>query len=301
MSIHEMVTRTAYYKDKMPAGGKPLRLRFLGDVHLSAEGCDVDLLNQVLNRWKKDSKNALYFTMGDLNDFASGSERKALGDGSIHESTQAMFDKVARKHVMDLVKKCEFMRGQFIGSIEGNHKWEFGAKHGFMTSDQMFAQELGGEWLGGLGIVTLAYESRNNSSSKQVVLALRHGQAGGKLVGTSYNQVADMIRVVEADIYVQGHNHKAGALHGDERPYPKRARDTEHKVISTNHGFTAKAPLLCRSGSFLKTYVDNVPNYGVARGYPAAHLGALEVTVEFRRTPGRNATYYTVMNGTVVR
>lgn len=297
-TTHEMTPKTLWYPIHTKKLGDKIRIRFLGDVHYSAPGCDRDAFNSVLDMWKEDNENAFYITMGDLNDFASASEKKALMD--VHESTLHTFNDVARAQCDELCEKLMFMKGKFIGSVEGNHSWVF-QDMGGISSDQYVAQRLGGYWLGGLGVIRLLAIAKSKKYS--VDMALHHGKSGGQTVGNSFNQVDKMRNVVDADIYVMGHNHQIGAVPGHSILRIKDPANVGDKTKPiTDLGFRERNVWLGRSGSFLRSYADGRPGYAVKSLYSPAQLGALEVTIQVRRNcKNGQDTMYHVINGSVVR
>ena len=300
-SIHDTIFKTLHYPIENCRFNLPYYLRFISDVHYSARCCDKRLFHSVLKKMASNNERAYYITGGDLNDFASASERMIL-KGGLHESTQRTLDEICRDQIYEVCERMEFMRGKFIGSVEGNHKWEFVTMFDHMTSDQVMAKRMGGHWLGGLCIVTLAFRFKGpTNKAYNLDLAIHHGKAGGKLIGTSFNQVADMERVVDADIYAMGHNHQVGAIPGFEqmrakRPMRKTSGPTE------NLGVTNRAKWYARMGSFLHAYEVGQPNYAVSRLYPPSALGAMELSIEFRRkqSAGKD-TIIPIINGNVVR
>ena len=99
-----------------------------------------------------------------------------------------------------------------------------------------------------------------------------HGKAGGKLAGTTINQVEDLKRIFPvADIYVMGHDHQRGA-------WPKSI------LLADDRGnIKQKRQFLARSGSFKKGYVDGVSGYEVGRLLTPSDLGAIIFSVSVHR------------------
>jgi hypothetical protein len=259
-----------------------LRIRFFGDVHYSAAGCDRDLFHSVLDRWAADNDNAVYISMGDLSDFASYSEREVMTSGKIHDSSEILLDEMVGTHMKSIVQRCEFMRGKFVGAIEGNHTWRFcsGQFEG-LSFDKAFAAQMGGSWLGGLGFATIGRLVDNSHKNASVTVVAHHGKAGGQTLGNSLNQVDKMTNKYEGDIFAMGHNHQLSGNHGFVRLGPIAPRDATEPCEGM--GLRQRSTYLVRTGSFLKAYEDDISAYPVDAMYPAAQLGAIEVSVEFRR------------------
>jgi hypothetical protein len=135
-----------------------------------------------------------------------------------------------------------------------------------------------------------------------VKMAMHHGKGGGRTIGGSINAVDKMRDVISADIYVMGHNHQLGALpsHAILSQKTPNNRGGQRRIVGM--GFNERSIWCARSGSFLRTYADNKPGYGVAALYPPAQLGALEMTIEVRRNRKNGQdTLYHVIDGSVVR
>ena len=79
------------------SGGKFTLIPF-GDVHYDSHNCDRKKFNEFLKRAKKET-NTFYIGMGDYFDFASYTERRALKNARLHESTEAKLDKNAEAAV----------------------------------------------------------------------------------------------------------------------------------------------------------------------------------------------------------
>lgn len=299
-NFHDMIYKTMYRGVKCQRQSDIQRIRFLGDVHLSSKNCDTDLLEFVAKKWRDDNDNALYVLMGDINDFASYSERTILAAG-LHESTQMTLDDMAAEQIDRFVDMFDFIIDKTIFVVEGNHKWQFVSKYPGMTSDQVLAARLGAVWGGALCHCALAYRWDDRGTAKMLItIAAHHGKAGGKRIGAAFNQIEDMASVLDANIYAMGHNHRADAIHGFERLKLKRYHGKQD--VAEDIGNIAAAPLYVRTGSFLKSYPSGQASYVVSRILPPSALGAVEVQIEFRRS-NKNYTDRTnaIMQGMVIR
>lgn len=195
----------------------PVQLWPLGDQHIGAAGHDADRYRDVLREARRVKPYVLF--MGDEHDYASESERAEIKKGKLHGTTRNMYDRDSLRRCREFIKQHEFLRGRILGFIQGNHHWEFLGDHEEedipqgMTSTQYLARELGSVWLGFLSYIriTLSESESKHHSSLGVDVVACHGKAGGKLVGTSINQVDDLKGIFPgADIYLMGHNHQRG-------------------------------------------------------------------------------------------
>ena len=257
-----------------------LELFIFGDIHRDTDSCDVD-------RWKKyiqhskgfDQDKCLYLGMGDYIDFASTSEKKKLLAANLHETTIDKFDNIAKKDIIGLSKEMGHMKDHMIGIIGGNHTWNFADGK---NSDELLAEEMKTKYLGWLSYIRVTVgRSKHRFMSFDIVAC--HGKAGGKLLGTSINQVDDLRKIFPfANLFVMGHDHKLSAT-----PAVVLYAEPSSKGIDIKQ----KEQRLCRSGSFKKTYTPGTGGYEIGGLYRPSILGALHVSVSLRRTEVNNKDY----------
>ncbi|MBU1743252.1 MAG: hypothetical protein KKC37_17085, partial [Proteobacteria bacterium] len=256
-------------------------LWFFGDVHRDTRNCDVDRWHWFLKKAKESmDENTYFFLMGDPHDFASTREKNYLKQAAVHESTINVFDDIAERNNREFADEISFMRGRLLGVVEGNHSWLF--ENG-KTSDEDLAERMDSEDIGWLCHYSLIFSfgDRHAVETHAIHLVLCHGKAGGKLPGTSINQVDDLRKIFPiADLYCMGHDHQREA-----KPVsvivPAKCKD----------GFKLKQKrqYLCRSGAFLKGYQSDSSSYEIFRLYKPSDLGALKMTVNFHRDQSNNS------------
>jgi len=124
----------------------------------------------------------------------------------------------------------------------------------------------------GSAVIGLNFQYGRKSAS--LIIYAHHGRGASRLVGGSLNSVQQMMDIVEADIYLQGHDHKKSV-----------AMKSKLKVARGNGSITLskKKVLMGRTGSFLLGYVDGQPSY-VARAMMApTDLGTLKLIFTAKR------------------
>ena len=260
-------------------------LRVFGDQHCESKSHDADRYDEDLQEAKTD-KSAYFFFMGDEHDLASFTERKAIRHAPLHESTLHDLDQLALMKCRRFVAKHEWMKGRIIGMIQGNHYWTFSSdsvEDGIvcgMSSTQWIAKQLECAWLGWLSYVRVHLHDGGISSSFDIVAS--HGKAGGRLIGTAYNQVSELKAIFpSADIYMMGHDHKRGLLPDSSLHIPVKRHDGGLMLKQ-------RRQWMVRTGSYLKGYVPNTDAYIVGRLLKPYELGCirLEVTMKRDRTGG---------------
>jgi hypothetical protein len=283
MSIKETLVTTLNYPLRDLLLGKEYRIRVFGDCHKDAPNFVQRVWDHVMGTWREDNEDVFYFTMSDLLDYASWGERRKIRNASMHESTLQRWDREVQRDLVELIDELDFMRGKFIGGIQGNHTWEFFTMYDGKTSDEVLCHELGGYFLGGMSTVTLDCKFKDRPNDRLFFdLHLHHGKAGGETIGNSFNQVDKMRSKFQADCYIMGHNHQAGGIPTFVKLTPKRPRH-QREEPTMNFGYNEHGPWLFRSGSFLKAYKAGGYSYAAKSVYAAAQLAALEITVVFRR------------------
>lgn len=254
----------------IPSLSTRIKLVPFSDVHRHHPACDVDRWKAFLERCQADDDEyTLYLSLGDLDDMCSDSERKILNDDDLHESTKYNLDQFIRRQTLDLADEIGFMKGRLIGMVSGNHLWDF--SDGTTTTD-LLCERLKTKWLGSLAFIRISVKVENRGGRYAVDIVAAHGKAGGKLVGTSINQVKDLKEIFpSADCYLQGHDHQKGA-------WPITCLEVTQLMTVKQ-----KRQWLVRTGSFLRGYVPGCDSYVVSRLYRPTDLGVVRGEIEFRR------------------
>lgn len=272
-TIYKVISRTI----ELDSYNDSIDLWLFGDVHRDTSACDVDRWKYFLQKAKKtDPERTYYLGMGDYHDFASSSEEKHLKAGKIHETTMEAIEEMVLRKNRAFSIECNQMRGKLLGLIDGNHNWTF--TNGKTSTDDL-AERLGTECLGWLSHLTIKFVFKNmgGHAGTSVYIVPCHGKAGGKLLGTSVNQVTDLKNVLPvADIYAMGHNHDRGA-------WPESIIIPLTSPTTGETKLKQKRQFFCRSGSFKKAYVDGTSTYETGRLLRPADLGALRLTIAFHR------------------
>lgn len=242
---------------------EPIYLYPWGDLHRYTAHCATDKWFEFLKR-VKDEKNNHYLGMGDYDDMLSASERKVINSFDIHTTTGKDLEKLFKTRIDDLYKEIEFMKGNLIGLVEGNH---FADLSSGITTTQRLCDKLECKYLGASSIIRLRFIKSNETKCRSSLdMFVHHGRGASRTAGGSLNSVEQMCRVAEADIYLMGHDHQKTV--------------TFINRLKLTHGiptFTNRKILLGRTGSFLKGYVEDKPSYVVDALYSPTDLGTLKI------------------------
>lgn len=250
----------------------------IGDVHQDTRSfCKRRWNRMVEAEMSPVPKNTYFLGTGDWNDMVSESERKKILNNALHESTMNYMDKSNIGNCDEFLEKLaptiKPKDNRWIGVGSGNHHWPFtsGDWDG-TTSDQYYASQLGCEYLEDLYYIILTVRCGNRKMEVHIVGC--HGRAGGKLAGTTLNQVDDLRKIFPfADIYIMGHDHRRAAI-------PMSCLDVimcKGKAIMRE-----KTQWLCRSGSFKRAYVVGQDNYEVGKYHPNS-IGYIKLIIGIDR------------------
>lgn len=247
---------------------KPTYLIPYGDIHRFAPLCDVDKWLEFCKEYST-KKDTLFLGMGDYDDLASMSERKALNSCDLHEATLDTFDRIYAERCEKLAKELSFMKGKLVGLLEGNH---YGVFMNGMTTTQKLCELLNCKYLGCSAFIRLSFILGGKASS--IDIWANHGTAASRTLGSSISSVEKMEQVAEADIYLSGHDHRKYA-----------ALKAKLRLGTGNGGIrlNQRQILLGRTGSFLKGYVEGEPSYIARRALPPTDLGVIEIELKMHR------------------
>jgi hypothetical protein len=206
--------------------------------------------------------------MGDYDDFASGSERSSIKKIDLHGQSREKLDRMVMRDIVSFSKEISHMKGRLLGLLEGNHRWDFLDGR---TSTQVLCELMDCKYLGDLAFVLVSGPARGGNTVGAIEILASHGKGGGKLIGSTFNKIQDMNRIVpQVDIYLMGHDHQLGAV-------PASIIEFEGLVMKQKRQWYG------RTGSFLRGYEIDEPSYVVDSLYRPSSLGTLRFDIKFER------------------
>lgn len=270
------IFKTHCVEIKMREVGETYTLIPFGDVHRDSPHCAVERWREDLEEWSH-IKNALFLGLGDYTDFLSTSERQCIGRGELHDSTKTSLDNLAKSRIKEMAKEIAFMQGHLIGLVNGNHYYLFDDG---TTGDHMLADALGCKFLGVAAFIRVVFEWPGSATRRASIdIFAHHGAGTGQKPHTSLGAVARMAEWAEADIVLQGHDHKRGAL--PLNPILMLSQNNNGELYVKE-----RQRWVGRTGSYLKAYVDGEAGYNVDAGRGPCSLGH----IQFLLTPTRDAS-----------
>ena len=253
---------------------QPINLFCIGDVHRNSPNCAVDKWLADIKRIKEISKreSTYYIFTGDLLEYLSSSERRYFMGGGFHDTTIEKFEEACVKDIGMFCRETEFMKGKVLSIYGGNHYFSFASGE---TSDIAIAAQLKARYIGCSGYTIVNIDTDNNHTHTIRVFA-HHGVGGGARVGSSFNKLEDASSYFsDADIILMGHNHQLGVA-----PISSLKCD---RGQGGNFRIKAFDRWLGRTGSYLRSYVQDRPAYPVDTMMRPSRLGCLQFILQCER------------------
>jgi UDP-2,3-diacylglucosamine pyrophosphatase LpxH len=252
---------------------EPVSIIPFGDVHYGSNNCAKERWLEFLDGLKS-KKNFWAIGMGDYFDALSASERAAVQNGALHDSTHLSLEVLIRKAVRDFCNEAKVLKNHCIGLLEGNHYYKF--PNG-TTTTQLMCEYFNCAYLGYSSFIVLVLRPLHRSKATNLPYRIwaHHGMGAAQLIGGSINKLEQMEKIAEADLYILGHDHQKACV-----PLPQKLclvqSGNEYKLKErTRYGV--------RSGSFLRTYKPGSKSYGAIRGYRPSALGTVEMSLIIKR------------------
>lgn len=227
----------------------------LGDIQLQHDrsATDVRRLKETL-AWGVDH-NAWWVGMGDYIDMESPSNRRAIQNSGVYDSVMDALDGAAEELEEELKEMFKPTIGRWLGLLEGHH---YHPHQDGTTTDTRLAQYLKAPFLGTCAYLNIAFKSPGKGHlNPSYNIWAHHGRGGGNLAGSPSNTLEKKILGFDADLYLMGHTHTAGAIPRD-RVYPAWG-----KTQGTLHH---KKLYLVNCGAYLKGYEERSRRNGRAGG-----------------------------------
>lgn len=255
-----------------------IELHPFGDIHWDTDACERRRFDDDLRTMKK-SKYPLYLGMGDYLDFVAWGDRKKICNAGTHDTTMEKLNRMCNDDLKSFARKIAFMKPNIIGLLDGNHDWV--DDHGRGGAEVM-SNWLSTAYLGWLTYIKLSINVFGQYVSVDIVAC--HGKGGGKLPGTSINQVEDLHRIFPAaDIFIQGHNHQRGGW-----PISSLFASSYAAKEGQDFAIKEKTQWLCRSGSYMKAYETGCGGFASRKLLRPSSLGKITIRISVERHEHNN-------------
>ena len=256
----------------------------IGDVHYGTPGWPAKKFVEHL-KWGMD-RGALFVGMGEFLDLASYSQQRVIAN--LRENVKKMLDEMVEDKAGELCDLMDFTRGHWLGLLEGDHRWDF---EDATSVDQYIAGRLRTKFLGTSVLVRLQpYDRPADHPEADTILFLHHGIGSSRMAGGHLNRVEDLLKWVQADIYLMGHTHA------------KVAAPVDRQVVTPDGVHHHRTTILARTGGWLRGYYSHEPlaldepaimsrgSYVESKAYTPSAMGGLCIGIGYERV--HDSEYY---------
>lgn len=236
------VYETKRYRQKIPmvlAVNQQLLLMPIGDIHFGSNGFPLERFKTHIE-WGMD-RGATFIGMGEYLDFTSASQRGIIGQ--LRDEPRKQMDEKVHQLIDELGEILKPTVGHWIGLIEGDHRWEF---RNSISADQYLCQFLGCDFLGTSALVRLKMGIPHHPEA-DTILYVHHGIGSSRTAGGHLHRVEDLLKFIDADIYLMGHSHA------------KLVSPIDRQHISPDGIHYHRTKVIGRTGAWLLGYLSHEP------------------------------------------
>lgn len=252
----------------------------LSDLHYGNKACAVDRLKEDVERIRRDPYS-FWFGGGDYAEYISFRDRRFDAEtitADLQIKDLGRLGRVLTERVRDILMP---IRGKCLGLLYGNHENSYARENDQRDLHGWLCTELGAANLDYSAFVDVAFcrlggtprihaerPVKEGGETTGYRFYLHHGAGCAVTPGGKLNRLIQFMHAFDADIYMIGHVHDK-----------KGQRLVRMGVDRYCNKIVAKESLGIISGSYLKTYAQDVTSYGEIRGYSPTALCAAFVRV----------------------
>jgi hypothetical protein len=218
----------------------------VGDVHYGSPNCNMKCFNRIIN-YIKDTPNCYMIGMGDFWDCIIPKDKR-------FDPSQE-FNLIDNSY--DVIKEIlQPIASKILCLLSGNHEYHL-VSDGYGDLTKRLSKELGTAYA---GYSTFLRIETKEKPVRKIVIYAHHGWFSGRQRGSKINNLENMMRDYDAEIYLAGHSHDLFAT--------RRVRlsfEGDRKIIFAN------------TGSFLETSTWGTSGYGERAGYPPTKIGVVKI------------------------
>lgn len=209
--------------------------------------------------------------MGDYGDFITKADTKRFMGSAIKKEDRESIDEIIDIQVQRIVDKFMPIKHKILGLCEGNHEWEMRHRHSTNIVKRV-CKELGVPFLGYSFFYRMVLKN-TVGHTRNVIVYGHHGFGGGRTKGGTVNNIENLIKSYDADIYLMGHVHKKFGTRSIRLGMSERGKDKLHH----------KPMVVAATGTFMKTSVPGDLTYSEKFGYPPTDLGVVKIDITMKR------------------
>jgi predicted phosphodiesterase len=261
-----------------PSRGDRINLWNFADLHYGNRGCAYDRLIKDRDHILAD-ENSFWVGGGDYADYI-GMGDKRFDPRVLEGIGVADLDQLGHiqtQHIRDLFAP---IKHKCLGLLFGNHEAKYMRTFQQFSLHQWLCTELGVPNLGYSALLDIVFtrgqcetprlsrKPSGKTTSRTFRLYIHHGAGGAQTPGGKMNRLLKFMSDFHADIYMIGHVHDVIA----KRRVTLAANSTCNEIIE-------RQSIGIVTGSYLRTYTQDVTGYGEEKGYSPVPLGATYVEI----------------------
>jgi hypothetical protein len=218
-----------------------LKTFWFSDLHLGHKHCDMDLVHRNIEHVKNKG-----MPFADLGDLIENATRDSVGAGVYDQ------EEIADGQMDIAVALYEPIKAQLMSMQPGNHEIRTYNSAGVNLTRQM-AKRLGVQH-GGAGVIHYI-----RVGNQTYTVYSTHGGGGATTIGGKMNALLRLEKVIDADVYIQGHTH-----------------DTIYKSREYFDFDKRKRSIITRKKHFVNggAYLDYWNTYGQVKAYAPGTKGS---------------------------
>jgi hypothetical protein len=268
----------------------------LGDTHLGARNFAETPFRNLIRKIIENPK-AYAIGGGDLLECINPKDAKRFDFDILPDwlvegdavTTREMLNDIVNQQVNRMVSILQPLAdtGRLIGLIEGNHEYQYRKQYNYNVQNAL-CKRLGVEDLTDESLIRLRFKRGRSSTSRTVIIYLRHGYGGGRTAGAEPNKLDKMIAEWEcADILFTGHTHTFDEL----SPKPVLGIPREGKLPTE---LTCHYRYAANWGCWLYSHSAGKSTYVSRACYPARPMLTVKAVIKpfFQKTTNGNKYEY---------
>jgi len=263
-----------------PSRSNVIKLWNFADGHLGNKGCDKKRMMRDLKEIESDPFS-FWIGGGDYADYITPNDRR-WDSGSIDDSIFKMSDlgRIGEAMTEKVAALFTPIKNKCLGLVFGNHEDKYMSLENQQGLHHNLCKHLGVPDLGYSAFIDIVFVRSPSRKPPMLLpdrpegncftqrLYVHHGAGGATTPGGKLNRLIKFMDSFEADIYMIGHVHDQVVI---KRPILTANEACNHIQERTRIGMI--------TGTYLRTYTQNVTGYGEKKGYAPVPLGAVYVEV----------------------
>lgn len=232
----------------------------IGDIqYMENDGFAKQRFKDHLKMIEDEFENVWYLGMGDYIDYMSPSNRAAVSQARVYDSSRKSLDDQGRALVDALYDNILYKtKGRWLGLLKGHHYWEYSDGSG--TTDMELARALDTVYLNQCALIELKFLREKGWARGTVNIWAHHGTGSAKYPASKLvNNVVP--HWPEVDLYLMGHMHDS-----DFKPIARMVK-RGNQIVDHN-------ALAAVTGGWLKAYKEGTPTYIEEKMLAPRALGA---------------------------